>query len=111
MAGQPEWMREGIRFLDETPTTSGPPPAPGRRARQEWPVGLLTFLAVVGAGVAWKWGGEAPRDADSREVIERRFDVGPAPRIEVEAGDDAVRRAPKLSAQALFEHQRYVSQR
>ena len=84
---------EGIRFLDETPEpTIGNPAqatAPKNRKKKEWPVGLMTFLAVVTGGILWK---AAQEDrVVAREVFEERIQVEPAPRIEVEALQGSVR--------------------
>ena len=94
MAAEPNRNTEGIRFLDEDPKPvppPSPPPSASARKRREWPVGLLSFLLVVGVGIAVKWHGEHQGEAKASDEVRMRFKVGPTPRIEVEAPDARIR--------------------
>ena len=85
---------EGIRFLDEAPETpevSNPKPNAPKAKRRERPVTLLVFLAVVGGGLALRTAGLWSGDVRVQDRIEKRFEVGPSPKIEVEAFEGAVR--------------------
>ncbi len=84
----------GIHFLDEptpppttsptTPTTP-PPIEPKRSSKRERPIGLLTFLAVVGIGLAVKLGGDSlPLPTTAEESVSRSFLVDSAPLVIVE---------------------------
>ncbi|WP_169976680.1 DUF4097 family beta strand repeat-containing protein [Tautonia rosea] len=92
MARTPENLRDGIRFLDETPEPVTPRPpqaARGKRSKKEWPVGLMAFLAVVTGGIVWKMAQED--EIAVQEVFEERFEVEEAPKIEVDAIQGSVR--------------------
>ncbi|WP_152050112.1 DUF4097 family beta strand repeat-containing protein [Tautonia marina] len=92
MARSPENLRDGIRFLDETPEPVEPTPpqaSGGKRKKKEWPVGLIAFLAVVTGGIVWKMAQDD--EIAVREVYEERFEVDDAPRIEVDAIQGSVR--------------------
>ena len=85
---------EGIRFLDEAPEPpkgTTPKPTATKAKRRDKPVTLLVFLAVVGGGVALRTSGLWTGDVRVQDRVEKRFEVGPAPKIEVEAFEGSVR--------------------
>lgn len=97
---------EGIRFLDEdaNPTPAGPSPAPKapRKKRREWPVGTLSFLAVVGIGSLIR-SGAFQGEIEARSVIEDRVGVDDAPRIEVETFEGPVRVGRGASGEVSYQ--------
>ncbi|CAN5737337.1 hypothetical protein BH23PLA1_BH23PLA1_19370 [soil metagenome] len=96
----------GIRFLDEpaaptppSPTPAGkvgnppdaPGPAPVPRRQRERPIGLISFLAVVAAGVAVKLGGGTlPLPTTVEQSFGRSFVVDSSPQVVVETFDGPI---------------------
>ncbi len=80
---------EPIRFLDDEPPAPPrptPPPPPQAPRRREWPITLLTFLAVVGTGLILKGTGVLDRNqVNLEEEVAQSFTVAETPRLVVES--------------------------